>query len=76
MFIMDEIKFNVCTKFMRAMAYKLIAKCVKKYFNCDVDVNLEELKFAYVDGKIVLKTDVEIKMNKDDIKKVMTKINK
>ena len=72
---MDEIKFNVCSKFMRKMASKLIVKCVKRYFGCEADVNLEELKFAYVDGKIVLKTDVEIKMDKDDVKKIMSKIS-
>ena len=72
---MDEIKFNVCSKFMRKMASKLIAKCVKRYFGCEADVNLEELKFAYVDGKIVLKTYVEIKMDKDDVKKIMSKIS-
>ena len=72
---MDEIKFNMCSKFMRKMASKLLAKCVKRYFGCDADINLEELKFAYVDGKIILKTDVEIKMDKDDVKKIMTKIS-
>lgn len=72
---MDEIKFNVCSKFMRKMASKLLAKCVKRYFGCDADINLEELKFAYVDGQLVLKTDIEVKMNKDDVKKIMSKIN-
>ena len=37
---MDEIKFNVCSKFMRKMASKLLAKCVKRYFGCDADINL------------------------------------
>ena len=59
---------------MRKMASKLLAKCVKRYFGCDADINLEELKFAYVDGQLVLKTDVEVKMNKDDVKKIMSNL--
>ena len=73
---MDEIKFNIGSRFLRRMVAKWIIKLIKKYFDCEIEMKLEELRFAYTDGDVVVKTDVEIKMGRDEMYKIFEKVNK
>ena len=73
---MDEIKFNIGSRFLRRMVAKWIIKLIKKYFDCEIEMKLEELRFAYTDGDVVVKTDVEIKMGRDEMYKIIEKVNK
>ena len=73
---MDEIKFNIGSRFLRRMVAKWIIKLIKKYFDCEIEMKLDELRFAYTDGDVVVKTDVELKMGRDEMYKIFEKVNK
>lgn len=72
---LDEIRFNIGSKFMRRLVAKILRKLIKRYLECDVELELEELRFAYTDGDVVVKTDIELKMNKKDISKIVNMID-
>ena len=72
---MDELKFNLGSKFMRRLASKLIVKYIKKHFECNTELDLNELRFTYVDGDIVVKTDLEFRLNRHDVKKILSQLD-
>lgn len=72
---MDEIKFNLGSKFMRRLASKLIVKYIRKHFECNTELDLNELKFTYVDGDVVIKTDLEFRVKRHDVKKILSKLD-
>lgn len=71
---MDEMKLNLGSRWMRKIASKLIVKFIKKQFEIDTELELDELKFTYVDGDVVIKTELELRVNKHDAKKLLSKI--
>ena len=71
---MDEMKLNLGSRWMRKIASKLIVKFIKKQFEINTELELDELKFTYVDGDIVIKTELELRVNKHDAKKLLSKI--
>ena len=71
---MDEMKLNLGSRWMRKIASKLIVKFIKKQFEIDTELELDKLKFTYVDGDIVIKTELELRVNKHDAKKLLSKI--
>ena len=71
---MDEMKLNLGSRWMRKLASKLIVKFIKKQFEVNTELELDELKFTYVDGDIVIKTELELRVNKYDAKKLLSKL--
>ena len=71
---MDEMKLNLGSRWMRKLASKLIVKFIKKQFEVNTELELDELKFTYVDGDIVIKTELELRVNKHDAKKLLSKL--
>ena len=71
---MDEMKLNLGSRWMRKLASKLIVKFIKKQFEIDTELELDKLKFTYVDGDIVIKTELELRVNKHDAKKLLSKL--
>ena len=71
---MDEMKLNLGSRWMRKLASKLIVKFIKKQFEIDTELELDKLKFTYVDGDVVIKTQLELRVNKHDAKKLLSKI--
>lgn len=71
---MDEMKLNLGSRWMRKLASKLIVKFIKKQFEIDTELELDKLKFTYVDGDVVIKTELELRVNKHDAKKLLSKI--
>lgn len=71
---MDEMKLNLGSRWMRKIASKLIVKFIKKQFEINTELELDELKFTYVDGDIVIKTQLELRVNKNDGKKLLSKL--
>ena len=55
---MDEMKLNLGSRWMRKIASKLIVKFIKKQFEIDTELELDKLKFTYVDGDVVIKTEL------------------
>lgn len=72
---MDEMKLNLGSKFMRKMVSKIIAKMIYKKTGYKVSINLDELNVSYVDGDTVIKTDVELKMDSKEFKKILNKVD-
>lgn len=73
---MDEIKFNIGSRFLRRMVAKLLVKWIKRYFGCNTELKIDELRFGYTDGDVVVKTNVEVKIGRDDMYKIFEKIDK
>ena len=71
---MDEMNLNLGSRWMRKIASKLIVKFIKKQFEIDTELELDKLKFTYVDGDVVIKTELELRVNKHDAKKLLSKI--
>ena len=71
---MDEMKLNLGSRWMRKIASKIIVKFIKKQFEIDTELELDKLKFTYVDGDIVIKTELELRVNKHDAKKLLSKL--
>lgn len=71
---MDEMNLNLGSRWMRKLASKLIVKYLKKHFEVNTELDLDELKISYVDGDVVIKTELEIRMNAKDSKKILSKL--
>lgn len=72
---MDYLKFNLGSKWMRKIASKLIVRYIRKQFECNTELDLEELKFTYVDGDVVIKADLELRVNSKDVNKILSKLD-
>lgn len=71
---MDILKLNLGSKLLRGIVSKLIVKYIRKHFNCDAELKLNDLKLSYVDGDVIVKTDLQLKLNSNDVKKILTQI--
>lgn len=71
---MDEMNLNLGSRWMRKLASKLIVKYLKKHFEVNTELDLDELKISYVDGDVVIKTELELRMNAKDSKKMLSKL--
>ena len=72
---MDEMKLNLGSKWMRKIASKLLVKFIKKQFGVNTTLDLNELKITYINGDVVIKTDLELRVDKQDSKKLLTKLD-
>jgi hypothetical protein len=72
---MDEMKLNLGSRWMRKLASKLIVKFIKKQLGINTQLDLNELKFTYINGDVVIKTDLEFRLDKQDAKKLLTKLD-
>lgn len=73
--MMDIFKLNFGSKLVKGMVIKVIRKYVKKQFGIDIELDLETLDVDYNDGDIVAKASLEIKANRNETKKILTKID-
>lgn len=71
---MDEMNLNLGSRWMRKLASKLIVKYLKKHFEVNTELDLDELKISYVDGDVVIKTELELRMNAKDSRKILSKL--
>lgn len=71
---MDEMNLNLGSRWMRKIASKLIVRYLKKHFEVNTELDLDELKISYVDGDVVIKTELELRMNAKDSKKLLSKL--
>ena len=71
---MDLFKLNLGSKLMRKIASKLIVKFIKKQFEVNPELKLDQLEMSYVDGDVVLKTSLELRVDKKEVKKLMAKL--
>ena len=72
---MDEMRLNLGSRWMRKLASKLIVKFIKKQFGVNTQLDLNELKITYINGDIVIKTDLELRVDKQDSKKLLEQLD-
>ena len=72
---MDEMKLNLGSKFMRKVASKLISKYLSKTLGYKVRIDLNKLNVNFDDGDTIIKTDLELRMNKHEFKKLISKVD-
>ena len=71
---MDEIKINLSTRFMRRVVSKWIARVIRKKYGYKVDIHICELDISSIDGETSINTNVEIKLEGDEFKKIVKDI--
>lgn len=72
---MDEMKLNLGSKFMRKVASKLISKYLSKTLGYKVRIDLNKLNVNFDDGDTIIKTDLELRMDKHEFKKLISKVD-
>lgn len=72
---MDEMKLNLGSKFMRRVVSKLISKYLSKSLGYKVRIDLNKLNVNFDDGDTIIKTDLELRMNKHEFKKLISKVD-
>ena len=71
---MDLFKLNLGSKLMKKIAAKLIVKFIKKQFEVNPELDLDQLEIKYVDGDVVLRTSLELRVDKKEVKKLLKKL--
>jgi hypothetical protein len=72
---MDEMKLNLGSKFMRKMVSKLMSRYLSKQIGSKVTLDLNALNVRFDDGDTVIKTDLELRMDKHEFRRLMKKVD-
>lgn len=72
---MDEMKLNLGSRWLRKLAAKLVVKFIKKQFGVNSTLDLNELKITYINGDVVVRTNLEFRIDKQDSKKLLEKLD-
>ena len=72
---MDEMKLNLGSRFMRKMVSKLISKYLSKQIGSKVTLDFNALNVSSDDGDTIIKTDLELRMDKHEFRKLMKKVD-
>ena len=73
--MLDIFKLNFGSKLVKGIVTKAIRKYVKKQFGIDIQLELDTLDVDYSDGDITVKTNLELKVNRNETKKILTQID-
>jgi hypothetical protein len=73
--MLDIFKLNFGSKLVKGIITKAIRKYVKKQFGIDIQLDLETLDIDYNDGDITAKASLELKVNRNETKKILTQID-
>lgn len=73
--MLDIFKLNFGSKMVKGIVTKTIRKYVKKQFGIDIQLDLETLDVDYNDGDIVAKASIEVKVNRNETKKILQQID-
>lgn len=69
--MLDEMKVNLSTKFMRNVVSKLIAKAIYKKFGYKVDIQLKSLSVNVLNGEAKINTNVEVNIDNSEFMKII-----
>ena len=72
---MDEMKLNLGSRFMKKMVSKLISKYLSKQIGSKVILDFNALNVSFDDGDTIIKTDLELRMDKHEFRKLMKKVD-
>lgn len=70
---MDELKLKLSTRFMRTIVAKLISRAIRKKYGYNVNIRLEDLDIESINGETIVKTNVELKINNDELMEILQK---
>ena len=70
----DEMTLKLSTKFMRNLVAKLMSSFIHKKIGYKIDIQLNELNVSIINGKARIQTNVELKLDNDEFKKLMKSI--
>lgn len=71
---MDEMKLTLRTRFMRNLVAKLLSKTIEKKLGYKVKIQLNDLDVDFVDGETKISTSLELKVDKNEFKKIIKTI--
>ena len=63
---MDELKMRLSTKFMKSIVTKIISKAIFKKTGYNINIQLNEISFETIDGKVCIHADVDAEINNED----------
>lgn len=72
---MDDMDLKFKGGWMNTVISKLVTKYLQKKLGYKININLDELDVSYEDGETVIKTRVELKLDKGQFKKIMKDID-
>lgn len=72
--MLDEIKINLKTKFMKGVASKLISTYLLKQTGVKVEIKLDELDITSFNGDAFIKLNLVAKLDEKEIAKVIKNI--
>lgn len=72
---MDDMEIKFKGGWMRTVISKLITKYLQKKLGYKINIDFEELDVSYEGGETVIKTQVEIKLDKGQFKQIMKDID-
>lgn len=73
---MDEMKLKLSTRFMRGIVAKFIAKSLRKKFDTNVDIELNELEITTMNDKIYIHASLDGEITKEEFEKLIKTIIK
>lgn len=68
------MKVKLTTRFMRNIVSKLLAKLIRSKYGYNIDIQLNDLDISVIDGETKINTNVEIKLDSDEFKKIVKSI--
>ena len=71
---MDELKLNLSSKFMRGIVTKLIAKAIYKKTGYKIEVELNSINVAVINGKAHIHADVDAEIDNEELMKIVKTI--
>lgn len=72
--MMDEMKLNLKSKFMKGIVTKLIAMVIKEKLGYKIDIELNELDIVATDGKIHLHANIDAETTNEELMKIVKSI--
>ena len=72
--IVDEMRVNLKTNFMRNIVAKLISRAIYKKYGYKVNIQLNDVDLWSIDGDTTIKLNIEARLNSEEFNKIMKSI--
>lgn len=68
---MDEIKMSCKGKFLKPIITKLISKFIKKKYDANVEIRINEVDISSMDGETYFNLNIDGKMKNEELMKLL-----
>ena len=72
--IMDNLKVNLSTKFMKGIVGKMISRLIRKHLGYDVDIQINNVEVKMEDKQIHIHLNADGKLSKEEFIKIIKSI--